>query len=121
MQRLPPEFTISNSDNIAPIAVAQDITVALDATGAASISTTDIDNGSSDNCNFALSLDITSFNCNDLGANTVVLTAIDSSGNTHSATATVTVVDNISPSLLSNEISLYLDSTGFVEFDTTVF
>ena len=113
------EFTISNSDNIAPIAVAQDITVALDASGMASISTIDIDNGSSDNCNFALSLDITSFDCDDLGANTVVLTAIDSSGNTHSATATVTVVDNISPSLLSNDISLYLDSTGIVEFDTT--
>ncbi|MGB0310974.1 MAG: hypothetical protein ACPGCW_00340, partial [Schleiferiaceae bacterium] len=113
------EFTISNFDNIAPIAVAQDITVALDASGLASISTTDIDNGSSDNCNFALSLDINSFDCDDLGNNTVVLTAIDSSGNTHSATATVTVVDNISPSLLSNDISLYLDSTGFVEFDTT--
>jgi gliding motility-associated-like protein len=46
-----------------------------------------------------LALDVTSFDCDDLGANTVTLTATDGSGNTHSATATVTVVDNIDPTI----------------------
>ena len=93
--------TVANvtMDNIDPVAVAQDITVALDASGSASITTSDIDNGSSDNCTYTLSLDITSFDCDDLGANVVTLTATDGSGNTHDATATVTVVDNIDPTI----------------------
>ena len=37
----------------------------------------DVDNGSSDNCTFTLGLDITSFDCTNLGANTVTLTATD--------------------------------------------
>ena len=86
-------------DDIDPVAVAQDITVALDVNGAASITTSDIDNGSSDNCSFTLALNVTSFDCDDLGANTVTLTATDGSGNTHDATATVTVVDNIDPTI----------------------
>ncbi len=42
-----------------------------DANGAASI--LPIDNGSSDNCSYSLSLDITSFHIDDLGANVVTL------------------------------------------------
>ncbi|QTN39577.1 hypothetical protein HZ996_10730 [Cryomorphaceae bacterium] len=37
-------------DNIDPTAICQDITIQLDASGNASISTSDIDNGSADNC-----------------------------------------------------------------------
>ena len=64
----------------------------MDANGQASITTADVDNGSSDNCTFTLGLDITSFDCTNLGANTVTLTATDGRATTHSATATVTVV-----------------------------
>jgi hypothetical protein len=44
-----------------------------------------------------LTLDKTSFDCSNVGENTVTLTAVDVNGNTNSATAIVTVVDNISP------------------------
>ena len=42
--------TVTVQDTTDPTAVAQDITVTLDGNGAATITTADIDNGSSDNC-----------------------------------------------------------------------
>ena len=105
-------------DNIDPVAVAQDITVFLDANGQASITTADVDNGSSDNCTFTLGLDITSFDCTNLGANTVTLTATDGSSNDHSATATVTVVDNIDPVAVAQDITVFLDANGQASITT---
>src|SRR5690606_40366847 len=69
---------VTVEDTVAPIVVTQDITVQLDGNGAASIVPGDIDNGSSDNCAIAsMSLDITSFDCSDVGSPvTVTLTVI---------------------------------------------
>ena len=111
--------TVTVVDNIDPVAVAQDITVFLDANGQASITTSDIDNGSSDNCTFTLALDITSFDCTNLGANTVTLTATDGSSNDHSATATVTVVDNIDPVAVAQDITVFLDANGQASITTS--
>lgn len=96
-----------------PIAVCQDITVQLDATGNVSIVPADIDNGSSDaDGPVTLSLDITSFTCADVGPNTVTLTVTDTSGNMSSCTATVTVEDNILPSVACMDITIQLDGAG---------
>ncbi len=82
-------------DYILPVAVAQNITVALAANGQAVITPAMIDNGSSDNCSaVTLELDVTSFNCNSIGANPVVLTVTDAYGNTSIAQVVVTVVNN---------------------------
>ena len=82
-------------DGIDPTAVTQDITVELDANGSATITATDINNGSTDNCtaddDLTLSLDVTSFDSSNVGSNTVTLTVTDEEGNTSSATAIVTV------------------------------
>src|SRR5210317_2648721 len=110
--------TVTVEDNIDPVAVAQNITVQLDANGQASITTADVDNGSSDNCTFTLSLDKTSFDCTNLGANTVTLTATDGSINTHSVTATVTVEDNIDPVAVAQNITVQLDANGQVSITT---
>ncbi|SFT63275.1 Por secretion system C-terminal sorting domain-containing protein [Lishizhenia tianjinensis] len=91
--------TVTVVDSTAPVAQAQDFVVALDANGLASISTADIDNGSSDVCGVTLALSQTNFTCADLGNNTVVLTVTDPSGNTSTATAVVTVEDNIAPTI----------------------
>jgi hypothetical protein len=99
-------------DDIFPTAVVQDITISLDASGSASIDTGDIDDGSSDNCGFDLSLDITSFDCDDTGDNTVTLTATDDSDNVTTATAIVTVVDDTNPTVLASGLDLYLDENG---------
>ena len=56
--------TVTVEDNVAPIALCQDVTVQLDAAGNASITTTDIDNGSSDACGIAtITIDESSFDC----------------------------------------------------------
>src|SRR5690606_20519572 len=47
------EFTVTVVDNETPIAVCQDLTVDLDASGVATITAADVDNGSTDNCGIA--------------------------------------------------------------------
>jgi len=95
-------YTYTVDDVTNPIAVCQNITVQLDASGNATIVASDIDNGSSDNCGIAsMSLDITSFDCTDLGPNTVILTVEDICGNQATCNATVTVVD-IEPPVISS-------------------
>src|SRR5690606_18731587 len=69
-------------DNVDPIAIAKDITVQLDANGTATFTAADINNGSNDACGVAsLSIDISEFGCDDVGANTVTLTVTDNNGN----------------------------------------
>ena len=92
--------TVTIEDNTSPTVVAQDFTVSLGADGTATVATTDIDNGSTDDCTIdSYSLDVSSFDCTNLGTNTVTLTVTDTSGNSSVATATVTVVDDIDPTI----------------------
>ncbi len=96
-----------------PLAVAKDITVYLDATGSVSIDSSDINNGSSDNCAIAaISLDKENFSCSDVGDNTVAVTVTDIGGNSAEDTATVTVEDNILPTVLANNKLVFLDTNG---------
>lgn len=100
-------------DDVDPVVVTQDITVYLDAAGNTTITAADIDNGSSDACGVAsTSLDITSFGCANVGANTVTLTAVDNNGNSSSATATVTVIDLVPPTVVTQNVTVYLDANG---------
>ncbi|MFM8951059.1 MAG: HYR domain-containing protein, partial [Bacteroidota bacterium] len=72
----------------------------LNALGTASITASQINNGSSDNCGIAsLSLSKTSFNCSNVGNNAVTLTVTDVNGNSSTCSATVTVIDNIAPAI----------------------
>ncbi|MCF8284022.1 MAG: HYR domain-containing protein [Sphingobacteriales bacterium] len=94
--------TVTVSDITAPVAIAQNLAIVLDASGSASISATQINNGSSDACGIAdISIDKTNFNCTNVGANTVVLTVTDIHGNSSTANATVTVSDNTAPIIVS--------------------
>ncbi|MFT5861941.1 MAG: photosystem II stability/assembly factor-like uncharacterized protein [Flavobacteriales bacterium] len=104
--------TVTVEDATNPIAIAQNLTVELDINGMASITTAQIDNGSSDNCSVTLGLDVMSFNCDNLGANTVTLTVTDASLNAHSQTAVVTVEDNISPTVIAQNFTVELDING---------
>jgi len=109
------QVTVTVNDVTAPVAVAQNITVDLDATGNVSITPAQVNNGSSDACGIAsLSLDKTSFNCSNVGANTVTLTVTDVNNNVSSATATVTVRDLVAPVAVAQNISVDLDATGNV-------
>ena len=87
-------FDVTVVDAEIPIALCQDISVQLSpVTGTATITPNDIDDGSSDNCNFTLALSILSFDCTDIGNNSVTLTITDDSNNSSSCTANVLVTD----------------------------
>ena len=105
--------TVSVLDTIKPTVLTQNINVYLDATGNVSITTADVDNGSADNCGTTtLSLDISSFTCSEVGANTVTLTATDANSNASTATAIVTVIDSTRPTASAQNITVYLDGSG---------
>ncbi|HAD12119.1 MAG TPA: hypothetical protein DCF33_06735 [Saprospirales bacterium] len=105
--------TVTVVDQIPPTMMCKNHTVALNAAGSASVSTADINNGSTDNCTLTnLSLTPNFFTCSNLGANTVTLTGTDQSGNTATCQATVTVIDNIPPTMLCRNATLNLNAQG---------
>ncbi len=106
------QATVTVVDNISPTAICQPATIYLNQAGQASLTTAQVNGGSSDNCTFSLSLSNSSFNCANLGANTVTLTATDLSGNTNSCQTTVNVVDNLPPTILCKNETVYLDGNG---------
>lgn len=106
------EAIVTVEDNIAPVALAQDITVQLDEQGSASITPEMLDNGSSDACGVSLSLNIDTFDCSMVGENLVVLSVEDSSGNVSTAEARVTVEDKVAPVALAKNLTLQLDEDG---------
>lgn len=107
------DVTITVEDNINPVAVSQDITIQLDASGTATITPSQIENGSTDNCAVTgFSLDKTSFDCSNLGTNTVTLTVSDASGNTNATTATVTIGDTVKPTVNTQPVTVQLDANG---------
>jgi choice-of-anchor B domain-containing protein len=89
-----------NIDLVEPLASCQNISVSLDANGEASITASQIDNGSSDNSGTVyLNICDYTFDCGDLGANTVELEVFDDFGNKDYCNATVTVVDDLTPEI----------------------
>ena len=106
-------FEVTVRETISPTAIAQDVTIYLDADGQASVRAEQVDNGSTDNCGIvSMTLSETNFTCENLGENTVTLTVADASDNKDEATATVTVVDNIPPVALAQNFTIYLDADG---------
>lgn len=111
------DATTSYSDDCAaftdiedPMVICQDLTISLDATGSIVITPEQIDGGSTDNIGIAsLSLDESTFNCDDVGANVVTLTVIDRAGNTNACTATVTVVDDLPPAIQTTNLTVNND------------
>ncbi len=93
-------FIVKSSaiDTTNPVAVCQNYTAELDVNGQVIVSSSAVDGGSSDDSgSFTLSLDQNTFNCSNIGANNVVLTVTDSSGNTDTCNATIIVEDNLAP------------------------
>ena len=92
------ESTVTIIEENPPVAVCNDITVAITGNGTVTIAAADVDGGSSDACGaVTLSIDEDSFACEDKGDNTVTLTVEDANNNTDQCQATVTVDDFAAP------------------------
>jgi len=93
-------FVVFVEDYFSPVIISKSefLTLRLDNTGHASISTEDIDNGSSDNCGIkSMSLSQSDFDCSNIGANSVIFTVTDNSGNISSLAIAVIVEDITHP------------------------
>ena len=100
-------------DTVSPTASCQNLTVYLDGAGSAMISSSDLNNGSSDNCGVASILaSDTTFDCSETGTNNITFTVTDGSGNMSQCVATVTVLDSISPVVSCQNATYYLDASG---------
>ena len=107
------QTSITIQDNTNPTALCQDLTLSLDANGDLSVAASEVDNGSNDACGIAsLALAPNTFDCNDVGSNTVTLTVTDNNGNQSTCTADVTVEDNTNPTALCQDLTLSLDANG---------
>ena len=93
---------ISIEDSSVPIAVCQDITVSLGSNGTVIVEGGQVDGGSSSACGstFTFSLMPNNFDCGDLGMNAVVLTVTSTGGTSATCTATVTIVDDMPPTIV---------------------
>ncbi|MFT5952733.1 MAG: hypothetical protein ACI9AU_001458 [Bacteroidia bacterium] len=100
---------ITVQDVIKPTVVTQNLTVSLDATGSGSITATQVDNGSTDNCTISTrTLSKSSFDCSEVGTNAVYLIVTDVNGNIDSASAIITVQDVIKPIVVSTPSDIAL-------------
>ena len=96
-----------------PTVLTRNITVLLDASGNASITPSQVDNGSYATCGIASeSVTPNTFNCLNVGTNSVTLTVTDVSNQMSSAMAVVTIQDMTPPTPVFNTISVQLDATG---------
>jgi hypothetical protein len=106
---------VTVEDKVPAVVITKNITIQLNASGTASIVAADVDNGSNDACGIAsLSVSPNTFTCENVGANTVTLTVTDVNGNVSSATAIVTVKDEVAPVAVTKNITIALNPAGTV-------
>lgn len=106
-------FHIHYLDEVNPVARCRSITRTLGADGTVSILPDDINNGSTDAGSGISFKDISksTFDCSDIGENTVTLFLRDIEDNPASCEATVTIVDNTGPILgCPDDITVYTHS-----------
>jgi hypothetical protein len=95
--------------NTKPIVRTRNSTLFLDASGSATLLASSVDSGSTANYtidSYILSKSI--FSCSDIGVNTITLTVTDVESNSNSGQALITVLDTISPKVLTKNISINL-------------
>jgi hypothetical protein len=104
--------TVLVRDLIAPVAKCKNAIANLNASGNVTVLPAAVDNSSTDNCSFTLTLSPNTFSCANLGLNTVTLRATDGSGNSSTCSATVTVKDVTTPTALCKNLTIFLDGVG---------
>ncbi len=93
-------FDVTVVDNEAPTVTTQNATLYLDENGNATLLASDVIVSASDNCELQdTTISQTSFDCSNIGANTITVTISDTSSNDAQNSVTVTVTDTISPAV----------------------
>ncbi|MFN0034070.1 MAG: HYR domain-containing protein, partial [Saprospiraceae bacterium] len=105
------QFNVTVMDMQLPTAVCQDYVLDLDISGNGSITTANINGGSTDNCPGVLvyALSKSTFNCLNIGENNVALTVTDGANNTATCVAEVTVRDVTAPIIAYCPASVTVD------------
>jgi hypothetical protein len=95
-------FSVTVVDATPPTVICKNFTANLNATGATSITTANVFQSGSDNCNTVNLISVlpNTFTCANKGANAVVLTVSDGSSNTSTCSAIVTVADATVPTII---------------------
>lgn len=112
--------TITVVDNLPPTALCRDtVNAYLDNAGNVTVTATQIDNGSFDNCGIA-SVRINNFTntqvtytCANVGNNTATLFVTGNYGNTASCPSIVRVLDTIPPAVVCSGTTVDVTNTGF--------
>jgi hypothetical protein len=100
-------------EDLPPTAICNDMTLNLDEFGSAGLIADQIDGGSSDlEGTISISIDDSTFDCNDLGINSVLLTVTDNIDQSDVCTSRILIVDNIPPTAICTAVNLQLDDQG---------
>lgn len=106
-------MTVTVNDNMLPQCKAKNITVALNANGNVNISGNQLNDGSTDNCGVTNFIVVpSSFNCSNLGDNTVTLSVYDASGNHSNCNAIVNIIDTLTQLCNAKDATITLNSNG---------
>ncbi len=108
-------LTEINVDNEPPTAICQPTTIHLDINGTGILSPSNVDGGSFTTCGPGiLAISQINFDCQHLGGNTVTLTVEDVTGKSSTCTTTVSVEDNLGPTVICKDIVKSLKNNGTV-------
>lgn len=112
---------ITAVDNVFPTLVVQNFTASLDGDGIAEVSQQSLILSMSDNCAITeVIVDPAEFDCDQLGEHEVSVTIFDAAGNGASATAIVTIVDNLAPSVTCPVSTTHCASDNVVNYPAPV-
>lgn len=102
-------------DTITPRLKSKTASIYLNTVGQASLGNTLLNDGSTDNCGIkSYSVSKSTFNCSDLGVQSVDFTVEDASGNKASKKQSITVLDTIKPTLRYKNLVIFLNSSGSI-------
>jgi len=101
------------SSNTPPIAVCQNVTVPANENCQAMVTAAEVNNGSTDPEGDEISLSISPEGPYGIGVTNVTLTVDDGNGETATCEATVTVYDDIPPTVVTHDLTVQLDENGF--------
>ena len=105
-------FSVTLRDVAPPLAKCKNATANLGSNGTVIVLPAAVNNNSSDNCSFTLSLSPNTFNCANIGLNIVTLKVTDAGGNMATCTARVTVRDNTGPNAKCKDATIFLNDVG---------